>query len=198
MRKKRKWLFLIIVCFVLVCAVWFGVRFGLEYAGKQALKKVSSEIESGQLKLPEQLEISPELQERISESVKTDREQNEQGGDETQPSDRPSERDSSDVSVNSEQPNSASSSPNSGNADDSQGVDLSYASAIASVASGADIATAYSTVLGCLSSEDKVQIASYMANGQSGEAYNLVASRLTGEAYSVLLGLYYKYLPMVQ
>lgn len=200
MRKKRKWFFLAAACFVLFCLAWFGFRFGLDYAGKQALKKVSSEIESGELKLPEQLEIPQEIQERISEQIKTGREQNGQDGDETRPSEQPSEHDSSDVSVPSEQPNSASSSQNNGNgnATGSQGVDLSYASAITSVASSADIVTAYSTVLACLSAEDKVQIASYLASGQSGEAYSLVASRLTGEAYSVLLGLYYKYLPMVQ
>ena len=85
-----------------------------------------------------------------------------------------------------------------GEVDYSQGIDLSYASAIASVASGADIATAYNAVLGCLSAADKTQIAAYLKNGQEGAAYNLVASRLTGDAYATLAGLYYKYLPMVQ
>ena len=85
-----------------------------------------------------------------------------------------------------------------GEVDYSQGIDLSYASAIASVASDADIALAYNTVLGCLSTADKTQIAAYLNNGQEGAAYNLVASRITGSAYATLAGLYYKYLPMVQ
>lgn len=174
-KKGKRKIFLVVVFALVIIGVICGLLSGgLLKLGRIAMdkmevtEKITEKIKSGEL--PEKMELPPEVEEELSSSA-TESETEGEG---------------------------QQSGQSQGTVDYSQGIDLSYASAIASVASGADIALAYNTVLGCLSSADKVQIASYLKNGQEGAAYNLVASRLTGSAYATLAGLYYKYLPMVQ
>lgn len=182
-KKGKRRIFLVVVFVLIIIGVICGLLSGgLLKLGRIAMdkmevtEKITEKIEAGEL--PEKIELPPEVEEELS-SFATE-------------SETESESESETVEEGQQ------SAQSQGTVDYSQGIDLSYASAIASVASGADIALAYNTVLGCLSTADKVQIASYLKNGQEGAAYNLVASRLTGSAYATLAGLYYKYLPMVQ
>ncbi len=189
-KRKRRTVFLLVVFALIiigaVCALLSG---GLVKLGRVAMdkmdvaEKVTEKIESGEL--PEKIELPQEV---LDELIAREKESS-------------SESESSlkfDFKAVPKSKSTQEQTTQGGEVDYSQGIDLSYASAIASVASGADIALAYNTVLGCLSTADKVQIAAYLKNGQEGAAYNLVASRLTGSAYATLAGLYYKYLPMVQ
>ena len=77
-------------------------------------------------------------------------------------------------------------------------IDFSYVPAIASLASKEEIEEACSAVLDCLSLSDKAKVMSYLANGQQSEAYRLVSSKISEDAYAVLVELYDKYAPMVQ
>ncbi len=183
-KKKRRWwkvLLIITLSLCLVIGICAALSGGLLELGRLAMNKtgvtekvadkiITDKIESGEL--PRRIPLPEEALEKLKEL-------------EPSPTAEATE-------APQEQPAQSSG------VDYSQGIDLSYASAIASVASGADIATAYSVVLGCLSAADKSQIKAYLSSGQEGAAYNLVASRLTGDAYATLAGLYYKYLPMVQ
>ncbi|MBE7042131.1 MAG: hypothetical protein E7399_01365 [Ruminococcaceae bacterium] len=196
-KKKRKWWKVLLVIVIVIALAGVGVWKGMEYMGKQAIKKVESKVKSGELKIPENIEIPQEVLEQLPELI---------AGFENQPATKTAkgeqteskEEKQSEVQEQTQEQMTQQSSQSSGTVNYNQGVDLSYASAIASVASGADVAAAYSAVLGCLSAADKAQIAAYLASGQDGAAYSLVASRITGDAYATLLSLYYKYLPMVQ
>lgn len=184
-KSKRKWwkvLLIVVLSLCLVIGICAALSGGLLELGRQAMNKtgvtekiadkiITDKIESGEI--PRKIPLPEEALEKLKEL------------------------EPSPVVEATEEP-AQQQQTQSGSVDYSQGIDLSYASAIAAVASGADIATAYSVVLGCLSPADKSQIKAYLSSGQEGAAYNLVASRLTGDAYATLAGLYYKYLPMVQ
>ena len=185
-KNKRKWwkvLLIVVLSLCLVIGICAALSGGLLELGRQAMNKtgvtekiadkiITDKIESGVI--PRKIPLPEEALEKLKELEPTP------------------------VVEATEEPAAQQQQTQSGSVDYSQGIDLSYASAIAAVASGADIATAFRVVLGCLSPADKSQIKAYLSSGQEGAAYNLVASRLTGDAYATLAGLYYKYLPMVQ
>ncbi len=192
-KNRRKWWTIIIILLVVFISIIIGAVYvlrsgGLVELGRVAIdkmdvaEKVTEKIESGEL--PEKIELPQEVLDELTGAEQ----------ETASESEAPLKYDFKPVPKSHQEQTTQSG----GEVDYSQGIDLSYASAIASVASGADIAAAYNAVLGCLSSADKRQIASYLKNGQEGAAYNLVASRLTGGAYATLASLYYKYLPMVQ
>lgn len=184
-RKRLKILIVLVVMVVIICLAGFGSLQLMDHLGQQAMKKMEEQLreqaESGELQLPEGFVFQQEVLEQLPNP------------EEQQFLEQPEQQDEQPVE---EQPTVQQG--NGGGVGSGGGVDLSYASAIASVASSADIAAAYSAVLGCLSAADKAQVAAYLANGQDSEAYSLVYSKITGDAYQTLVGLYYKYLPMVQ
>ena len=156
----------------------------MRYFGEKAIAEMEKKLASGELTLPGEgmtepgkAPILPDKKPEDGSNPFTD----------SAASEEPS------AEGETEQPASGQASASGGG-----GIDLSYASQIASIASGADIAAATSAVLGCLSAADKAEIASLLASGRDSEAYGLVYSRISGDAYATLVGLYYKYLPMVQ
>ena len=177
-KKKKKWWKILFVILLAVGLAGLGSWRVMDYVSRKAMVKVEEQllekVETGELKLPDGFVFQPENG-IVPPSQEEEQAESEQSEAEQQ-----------------------ATAQEGGQAVGGGGIDLSYASAIASVASSADIAAAYSSVLGCLSAADKQQIATYLKNGQESEAYSLVYSRITGDAYATLAGLYYKYLPMVQ
>lgn len=83
------------------------------------------------------------------------------------------------------------------------GIDYSKLSKIQQVASAADKARVYSIVLSCLTQEEIKRFSGYLKDGvtaeEQSEVMRIVSSRVQSSgAYSELMGLYYKYLPMVE
>lgn len=181
-QKKKKWWKILIAILIIVGLAGVGSWKVMDYVSRQAMVKIEKQLlqkaQTGELELPEGFVFRPE------EGTGASSQEEEQPAEQAEP-DQPETEQQEAVQQG-------------GQSTGGGGIDLSYASAIASVASSEDIAAAYSAVLGCLSAADKQQIAAYLKNGQESEAYSLVYSRITGDAYATLAGLYYKYLPMVQ
>ena len=83
------------------------------------------------------------------------------------------------------------------------GIDYGKLSKIQQVASAADKARVYSIVLSCLTQEEIKRFSGYLKDGvtaeEQSEVMSIVSSRIKSSgAYSELMGVYYKYLPMVE